>query len=792
MKKNYWKLSSIAFTLASMLVVASCSDDNDDPKPEPEPKPDGTELKGELTSDFTLESGKTYSLTGGYLVKAGATLTIEPGVSIIAKNDDIVDYILIEQGAKINAEGTASNPIIMTSEKKEPGAWGGLHICGKAKINVSGGTGKSEIGDATYGGDDDTDNSGTLRYIRLEYTGYAFSEDKEANGVTFYGVGNGTKVEYLQAYKGSDDGFEWFGGSVNVRYLVATNCSDDSFDWTEGWSGKAQFLVAYQEDASILGYDCDCLIEADNHGTTPGAAPVSHPTLANLTLVGNNSEANKRGIRLRAGTYANIYNTLVKGKANTLTTETVETETSLSNSTSVLENILMETTFSGKEGIYTAADFIKDGKNKENQIITLTNGYIGVEVGGTNVTTLDPFFVAANYIGAVEPSNDWTAGWALKPNHTETTAELKGELTSDLTLKKGLTYYLTGGYTVKPGATLTIEEGVRIIAKDDEIVDFILIEQGAKINAQGTASNPIIMTSEKAEPGAWGGLHICGKAKINVSGGTGKSEIGDAIYGGNDDTDNSGTLRYIRLEYTGYAFSEDKESNGVTFYGVGNGTTVEYLQAYKGSDDGFEWFGGAVNVKYLVATSCSDDSFDWTEGWSGKAQFLVAYQEEQTTLGYDCDCLIEADNHSTTPGATPVSHPTLANLTLIGNNSEAQKRGIRLRAGTYANIYNALVSGKANALTTETVETETALANGTSILNDIWLKTSFSGKEGTYTAAMFNDGKGNKQNAEYELNHYVGTVAGGTILSDDFFAKADYKGAVPADNDWTKGWAKAK
>ena len=790
MKKNYWKLSSIAFTLTAMLFVASCSDD--DPKPEPEPEPDDTELIGELTGELTLKNGKTYNLTGGYTVKAGATLTIEPGVIIIAKNDDKVDYILVEQGGKIMADGTASSPIIMTSEKKEAGAWGGIHICGKAKINVAGGTAKSEIGDATYGGNDDADNSGVLKYIRLEYTGYAFDEEHEANGVTFYGVGNGTKVEYLQAYKGSDDGFEWFGGSVNVKYLVATSCSDDSFDWTQGWTGKAQFLVAYQENQSTLGYDCDCLIEADNDSKVFGATPVSAPVLANLTLVGNNSDTNKRGIRLRAGTHAKIYNALVKGKANTLTTETTETETALSNGTSILNNILLETTFSGKEGIYTAAMFTKDGVNKENQIIALTDAYVGVEDGGTDVTKIDPFFTSATYTGAVQSSNDWTAGWTIKPGATETSVELKGELTKDLTLKNGLTYYLTGGYHVKSGATLTIEPGVRLIAKDDDIVDYILIEQGAKINAEGTASNPIVMTSEKAEAGAWGGLHICGKAKINVTGGTAKSEIGDATYGGDDNADNSGKLRYIRLEYTGYAFDEEHEANGVTFYGVGNGTTVEYLQAYKGSDDGFEWFGGSVNVKYLVATSCSDDSFDWTQGWSGKGQFLVAYQESQSTLGYDCDCLIEADNDSKVFGASPVSSPVLANLTLVGNNSDVNKRGIRLRAGTHAKIYNALVKGKANTLTTETTETETALDNGTSVLNNIWLATTFSGKEGIYTSDKFNAGQGNAQNKTFSLtSNYVGTEAGGSDLSaDTFFAKAEYKGAVPSDNDWTKGWAK--
>lgn len=192
------------------------------------------------------------------------------------------------------------------------------------------------------------------------------------------------------------------------------------------------------------------------------------------------------------------------------------------------------------------------------------------------------------------------------------------------------------------------------------------------------------MTSEKKEAGAWGGLHICGYAHTNN--GSGKSEIGNAPYGGNNDADNSGTLKYIRLEYTGYAFDEEHEANGVSFYGVGNGTTVEHLQAYQGSDDGFEFFGGSVNVKYMVVTSCSDDSFDWTEGWNGKAQFLVAYQEGESSLGYACDCLMECDNNGTNNAATPVAHPTIANATLIGNGGDAQ--GVRLRAGTQVELYN--------------------------------------------------------------------------------------------------------
>lgn len=358
---------------------------------------------------------------------------------------------------------------------------------------------------------------------------------------------------------------------------------------------------------------------------------------------------------------------------------------------------------------------------------TFTNKFVGTIDGGADMTKVDNFFEAAAYRGAVPTNNDWTDGWIrTNGNGDETSANaveiLKGELTANKTLLKDKVYALSGEYIVKTGATLTIEEGVKIVAMtNDESVDYILVQQGAKIEAVGTKENPIIMTSDKKESGAWGGLHICGKAHTNAENGEGTSEIGNAAYGGSADNDNSGTLKYIRLENTGYALDSEHEANGISFYGVGNGTTVEYVQAYNGSDDGFEFFGGSVDVKHMVVTNCSDDSFDWTEGWNGRGQFLVAYQEAKETLGFDCDCLMECDNNGKNFAATPVACPTLANLTLIGNGGE--KQGVRLRAGTQVKMYNALITGKGKCLTTETTETEKALVDGTSVLNYVTLAT---------------------------------------------------------------------
>lgn len=409
MRKN-WKFAAMTLVAGMALFTTACSSD-DDPAANTG-NGNGTEesyvLDKDITENVTLETGKNYTLNGGIHVKAGATLTIQPGVTITAKHDGTVDYILVEQGAKIDAQGTASQPIVMTSEKKEAGAWGGLHICGYAHTNN--GSGSSEIGNAPYGGDNDADNSGTLKYIRLEYTGYAFDEEHEANGVSFYGVGSGTTVEHLQAYKGSDDGFEFFGGSVNVKYLVATSCSDDSFDWTEGWNGKAQFLVAYQEGETSLGYDCDCLMECDNNGTNFAATPVAHPIIANATLIGNGGEA--QGVRLRAGTEVELYNTIITGKGKALTVETNETENALKNGTSKLEYVAIAGELSSKQGIYTNADFVQATGNLDNQTFTWNNKYVGTLDGGKDLSA-DSFFTSTDYKGAVKSGEDWTEGWTL-------------------------------------------------------------------------------------------------------------------------------------------------------------------------------------------------------------------------------------------------------------------------------------------------------------------------------------------------------------------------------------------
>ena len=375
--------------LMAALMVAGLSSCNNNGKG-PVSDPDDYTLGGRLTEDLTLKQGETYMLESSLQVVAPATLTIEPGVTIIADESagsDNIIYILIEQGARIMAEGTASEPIVMTSENKEPGAWGGLHICGKAHTNAEGET-TSEIGNAPYGGNEDNDDSGVLKYIRIEYSGLALDSEHEANGISLYGVGAGTQISYIYVVDGSDDGIEFFGGSADIDHCVVENCTDDSYDWTEGWDGSAEYIIAYQSVA-----ECDCLMECDNNGDNNDATPVANPTIRYATFIGNNSTENHRGLRLREGTYVNLSNALVCGKPDPITLDTPQTVASFDNGKSSISNTVIVGELLNEEGAgYDNAAFLADG-NSSVEEMSFTGKYVGM-IGES---------------GAVSADNDWTA-----------------------------------------------------------------------------------------------------------------------------------------------------------------------------------------------------------------------------------------------------------------------------------------------------------------------------------------------------------------------------------------------
>ena len=259
----------VVFSLAFSLIIVGCGSDDEETADDTHPVAeetlivDGREvvvLQRKITEDKELVQDYDYLLRGAVFVEDGATLTIEHGVTIYGEQATN-GTLIVAQGGKIMANGTADAPIVMTSDaaigQRARGQWGGLIINGKAPTNQGITAGEGDTGD--YGGDDPNDNSGVLRYVRVEYAGIEFSPDNELNGIALQGVGAGTVIEYVQVHMNQDDGIEMFGGTVDLKYALVTGARDDSFDWTDGWTGKGQFWVAQH-----YGDDADNGFENDN------------------------------------------------------------------------------------------------------------------------------------------------------------------------------------------------------------------------------------------------------------------------------------------------------------------------------------------------------------------------------------------------------------------------------------------------------------------------------------------------------------------------------------------------
>ena len=304
MKTNFLK----AFVLSIAVLSASCSSDESDGGSNV-PNLEGSVLQGNITTDLNIPTG-TYSLKGVVTVKNGATLTIQEGTTFVVSTADQAlgnNYLQIEQGAKIMANGTATQPIVFTAESASLGAWGGIIMNGRAKINVAGGTEIAEAGGLIYGGNDDSDSSGSMKYVRVEYAGAAITGGTgEYNAFSFFGVGSGTIVENLQAYKGADDGFEFFGGRVSGTNLAAFGCEDDSFDWDRGYTGNLNNLWIIQPSNGDFAFECSNLpVEFNN-------IPRSNPTVSNVTITGSGN-ATKAAFNFKEGTAGVVSNVIATG-----------------------------------------------------------------------------------------------------------------------------------------------------------------------------------------------------------------------------------------------------------------------------------------------------------------------------------------------------------------------------------------------------------------------------------------------------------------------------------------------
>ncbi|MDT0555327.1 multidrug transporter [Patiriisocius hiemis] len=270
-------------------------------------------LSGVYTSDLNLTADQDYLVNGPVIMSSGTTLNIAPGTTVRVAPVGVNAYIAITQGAKIIADANANNPIVFTSNASNPGSgdWGGLVLCGFAPINStavgSTDTSTTEIGSLSYGGNDPADDSGILRYVRVEYAGGAINGNTELNGVSIHGVGNTTVMDYVQLYFGSDDGFEFFGGTVNASHLSVVGSEDDSIDWTEGYTGNLTDIYIEQiAGAHDKAFECD----GYNTDFSNEGGYFSAPNVTNVTIVGS-GDTDDEAIRLRAGTQGIFTNVLI-------------------------------------------------------------------------------------------------------------------------------------------------------------------------------------------------------------------------------------------------------------------------------------------------------------------------------------------------------------------------------------------------------------------------------------------------------------------------------------------------
>ncbi|MBL7808999.1 MAG: T9SS type A sorting domain-containing protein [Saprospiraceae bacterium] len=831
-------------------------------------------VSGNITSNTTWTKNNVYLLQGFIYVKNGATLTIEPG-TVIKGDKNSKGSLIVTRGAKLVADGTPSEPIVFTSNEASPtyGDWGGIILLGKAAVNtptgvleIEGGVNNAE-GDGLCGGGttpDNADNSGVLRYVRIEYPGIAFQPNSEINGLTMGAVGTGTTIEYVQVSYSGDDSFEWFGGTVNCKYLIAYRGLDDDFDTDFGYNGKVQFAYAVR-DPQIADQSNSNGFEIDNDAQGSGNTPKTRPTFSNVTIAGPTGTVNslyRRASHLRRNSEPGIFNSVFVGNypvglfidgdscaVNAQTGKLVVKNsfyhgmtTPLSSNVATFDIAAWAAANSISVGTNSADAQLEDPFNISlpNPRPKATSPVLGA-AKFDDTRLADFFFSRVSYAGAFGPSGDWTCPWAkwgqtgCLPSNQEVV--VSGNITSNTTWTADKTYVLQGFVYVKNCATLTIEPGT-VIKGDKGSKGALIVTRCAKIIADGTEGEPILFTTNDPNPtyGSWGGLIVLGNAPTNAAfngqAGVGQIEggvdnaAGDGLYGGGanaNPADNSGILRYIRIEFPGIAFQPNSEINGLTLGGVGSGTTVDHIQVSYSGDDSYEWFGGTVNCKYLIAYRGLDDDFDADFGYSGNVQYALAVRDPQIADQSNSNGF-EIDNDAQGSPATPKTKPTFSNVTIVGPAApvnSSYRRGAHLRRNSEPGIFNTLIIGNypvglfidgnscaSNAMngllevknTIVAGQADLLLTNATNGFNiNTWFKTAGFNNDSLITNAEA------KLTDPFNLDFPNAQPASGSPVAGNgaftsarvnipFFDKVNYIGAFSGvgggSSDWTCGWAK--
>jgi hypothetical protein len=423
------------------------------------------QLPADITGNLTLSvrAGTIYAISGRTQVgldrgldPASTTgvqgvLTIDPGVKIFASGGS--DYLIVNRGSQIFAEGTASNPIIFTSRQNiegtttltSQGQWGGLVIAGRApQANCQltapvTCTGQVEGTSAFYGGNTPTDNSGRIRYVQIKFSGFEISTGNELQGLTMAGVGSGTTVEFVQIHNSSDDGIEIFGGNVNLRRVVITGADDDGLDTDTGWRGGAQFGIVTQRAPNSTSRSAGFEFSSAPAATPLASRYVSQPKIANFTLVGRVSPTDAHTVaHFDTGADATIINSVFTAAAGSLAgcLDIADADTATSQPTFNAVFMSCPVSYRASNAARSTATFAQapsggntaagtstltapSGAVLTNQVLTFINGANETAVTPVNAPAAYPFFTATTYIGAVQNAADtWYLGWSCGLNST--------------------------------------------------------------------------------------------------------------------------------------------------------------------------------------------------------------------------------------------------------------------------------------------------------------------------------------------------------------------------------------
>lgn len=400
-------------------------------------------VSSDITSNTTWTKNNIYTLTGGFLyVTNNAVLTIEPG-TIIKGN---AATLVITRGAKIMAEGTVNQPIVFTSSQpagsRNPGDWGGIIICGKAPINDPAGQRLAEGGidpvKGLYGGTDILDNSGSLKYVRIEYAGVAYQPNNETNSLTMGAVGFGTTLEHIQVAHGGDDGFEWFGGNVNAKYLIVQSTVDDMYDVDYGYTGKVQFALGIS-DTLIADISGSNGVETDNDATGTTNGPLTKGIFSNMTLVGpmingttTYNSNYKRALHIRRSSSFCTYNSVFTGWPTGLKIDGQTTANNATNGSLQFKNNIIAGSLTPLDSTSLSFNMANWFAANGNSVLSSTGSVMMQNIGNyqnpsyllnagspalagasfTSPNLLDNHFTPTTYIGAFDGTNDWTACWA--------------------------------------------------------------------------------------------------------------------------------------------------------------------------------------------------------------------------------------------------------------------------------------------------------------------------------------------------------------------------------------------